>query len=174
MFNLVGDIQTAEMLQLPVPELETGKAQIVVSECSDFQKQMMQEFMEKSENIRDGSVDPAVDNMLKVTHEAKLMAIDPRLINEEASSSEHSKLNMCVKNVYKIWEDTKEKKSAQMIFCDSGTPKPNKFNVYDEIKTLLIQKGEPTEEVAFIHDAKTDGQRDKLFAKVRKGNLVYI
>ncbi|MGE6377983.1 helicase-related protein [Peribacillus muralis] len=171
MFNLVGDIQTAEMLQLPVPELETGKAQIVVSECSDFQKQMMHEFMERSENIRDGSVDPAVDNMLKLTHEAKLMAIDPRLINEEASSSEHSKLNMCVKNVYKIWEDSKEKKSAQMIFCDSGTPKPNKFNVYDEIKTLLIQKGVPTEEIAFIHDAKSDGQRDKLFAKVRKGEV---
>ncbi|MEK5394109.1 SNF2-related protein [Margalitia sp. FSL K6-0131] len=171
MFNQVADIQTAEMLKLPVPKLKGDKAQIIVSECSDFQKEKMDEFVERSELIRDGAVDPSIDNMLKLTHEAKLMAIDPRLIDENAPVNEHSKLNMCVKNVYKIWEETKDKKSTQMIFCDSGTPKPNKFNVYDEIKNQLMKKGIPSEEIAFIHDAKTDVQRDKLFSKVRKGEV---
>ncbi|KYD11458.1 hypothetical protein B4102_2186 [Heyndrickxia sporothermodurans] len=171
MFNMVGDIQTAEMLNLPVPELDGGKAKIIVSECSDFQKNMMDEFVVRSEDIRNGSVDPSIDNMLKLTHEAKLMAIDPRLIDENAPINENSKLNICVRNVFNIWEDTKDKKSTQMIFCDSGTPKPNKFNVYDEIKSKLIEKGIPAEEIAFIHDAKTDMQRDKLFSKVRKGEV---
>lgn len=171
MFNLVSDIQTSDMLSLPVPELETGKAQIIVSECSDFQIQMMNDFVVRSEQIRDGAVDPSIDNMLKLTHEAKLMAIDPRLIDENAPVDENSKLNMCVRNVYKIWEETKENKSTQMIFCDSGTPKADQFNVYDEIKEQLIKKGIPSEEIAFIHDAKTDAQRDKLFSRMRKGDV---
>ncbi|MFS0593231.1 SNF2-related protein [Cytobacillus horneckiae] len=171
MFNMVADIQTAEMLKLPVPDLETGKAQIIVSECSPYQQEMMQSFMERSEMIREGLVDPSEDNMLKLTHEAKLMAIDPRLINEGAPINETSKLNKCIDNVFKIWDNTKENRSTQMIFCDSGTPKPNEFNVYDEVKNQLIKKGIPSEEIAFIHDAKTDVQRDKLFAKMRNGDI---
>lgn len=171
MFNSVADIQTSEMLNLPVPALKDGKAQIIVSECSDFQKQMMDDFVVRSEAIREGSVDPVIDNMLKLTHEAKLMAIDPRLIDESAPINEFSKINKCIENVHSIWEETKEAKSTQMIFCDSGTPKPNKFNVYDEIKSQLILKGIPAEEIAFIHDAKTDVQRDKMFSKMRRGDI---
>ncbi|MCE4051663.1 SNF2-related protein [Bacillus sp. Au-Bac7] len=171
MFNSVADIQTAEMLNLPVPALKDGKAQIIVSECSDFQKQMMDDFVVRSEAIREGSVDPVIDNMLKLTHEAKLMAIDPRLVDESAPINEFSKINKCIENVHSIWEETKEAKSTQMIFCDSGTPKPNKFNVYDEIKSQLIQKGIPAEGIAFIHDAKTDVQRDTMFGKMRRGEI---
>lgn len=171
MFNLVADIQTSEMLNLPVPELVNGKAEIVVSECSDYQQEKMDEFVERSEKIRSGEVDPSEDNMLKLTHEAKLMAIDPRLIDENAPTDENSKINKCVYNVYQIWDRTTENQSTQMIFCDSGTPKSNQFNVYDEIKNQLMKKGVPGEEIAFIHDAKTDAQRDKLFAKVRKGEV---
>jgi len=171
MFSMVADIQTAEMLNLPVPKLETGKAQIIVSECSDYQNEVMQSFLERSELIRDGAVDPSIDNMLKLTHEAKLMSIDPRLIDENAPENKFSKLNLCIDNVYKIWKETKMKRSTQMIFSDSGTPKPNAFNVYDEVKNQLIMKGIPSEEIAFIHDAKTDVQRDKLFERVRKGQV---
>lgn len=171
MFNLVADIQTSEMLKLPVPDLDKGKAQVVVSECSPYQKEKMLEFVERSEEIRNGNVDPKDDNMLKLTHEAKLMAIDPRLIDEDAPVDENSKLNKCISNVFRIWKDTEKDKATQMIFCDSGTPKPNIFNVYDEIKDQLIEKGIPGVEIAFIHDAKTDVQREKLFAKVRAGEV---
>lgn len=171
MFYMVADIQTAEMLKLPVPELKGGKAIIVVSEASDYQKDMMGEFVDRSEAIRDGNVDPTVDNMLKLTHEAKLMAIDPRLLDPDAPVEENSKLNKCINNVYSIWGETEQDKSTQMIFCDSGTPKPDEFNVYDEIKEKLIEKGVPSTEIAFIHDAKNDAQRDKLFSKVRTGEV---
>ncbi|WP_256860403.1 SNF2-related protein [Paraliobacillus ryukyuensis] len=171
MFYMVADIQTSEMLNLPVPELKGGKPNVVVSEASEYQRAMMDDFVERSEAIRDGSVDPSVDNMLKVTNEAKLMAIDPRLIDPDAPIDEDSKLNKCISNVYRIWDETKENSSTQMIFCDSGTPKTNEFNVYDDIKNKLIDKGVPGNEIAFIHDAKTDAQRDKLFAKVRAGEV---
>ncbi|WP_025731563.1 helicase-related protein [Heyndrickxia ginsengihumi] len=173
-FHLVADIQTADMLKLPVPELDGGKAKIIVSPMSDYQKRKMDEFVERSEDIRNGVVDPSVDNMLKLTNEAKLMAIDPRLIDDDAPIDDHSKLSICASNVYDIWEETKDNKLTQIIFCDSGTPKPNKFNAYDEVKRQLIEKGVPKEEIAFIHDAKTDEARDKLFEKVRNGEVRII
>lgn len=173
-FHLVADIQTTKMLNLPVPKLDGGKAKIIVSPMSDYQKMKMDEFVERSEAIRNGKVDPTVDNMLKLTNEAKLMAIDPRLIDEDAPIDDNSKLTTCANKVYEIWKDTGENKLTQIIFCDSGTPKPNKFNAYDEIKRQLTEKGIPKEEIAFIHDAKTDEARDKLFEKVRNGEVRVI
>lgn len=170
-FNLVADIQTSDMLDLPVPAIKGGKAEIVVTEATEYQNQLMDDFVDRAEAIRASAVNPSVDNMLKLTHEAKLMAIDPRLIDETAPEDSGSKIRVCCGKVYDIWESSKEQKSTQMIFSDSGTPKPDKFNVYDEIKRQLIEKGIPSKEIAFIHDANTEKQREELFDKVRKGEV---
>lgn len=170
-FNLVADIQTADMLKLPVPDIKGGKAEIVVTEATDYQMNMMDEFVERAEAIRAKVVQPNEDNMLKLTHEAKLMAIDPRLLDETAPPDSGSKLSVCSQKVYDIWKSSSDQKSTQMIFSDSGTPKPGQFNVYDEIKRQLVEKGIPEKEIAFIHDAKTDQQRDTLFDQVRKGEV---
>jgi len=171
LFRLVADIQTADMLQLPIPKLENDTPTIVVSECSPFQQQMMDDFVDRAEKIRGNAVDASVDNMLKLTHEAKLMSIDPRLLDEEAPSEPYSKLNHCIHHVFDIWEKTQTDRLTQVIFCDSGTPKPGQFNVYDEIKSQLMQRGIPDQEIVFIHDAKTDVQREELFENVRRGNV---
>uniref|UniRef100_UPI00403F9A60 SNF2-related protein n=1 Tax=Paenibacillus sp. FSL E2-0230 TaxID=2954727 RepID=UPI00403F9A60 len=171
MFRLVADIQTADMLQLPTPKLEGDKATIVISECSPFQQQMMDEFVERAEKIRNNDVDASEDNMLKLTHEAKLMSIDPRLVHEDAPVDSNSKLNRCIKQVFEIWQETQNKQSTQVIFSDSGTPKSGQFNVYDEIKTQLILRGVPEKEIAFIHDVNTDTAREALFEQVRRGEV---
>lgn len=171
LFRLVADIQTADMLNLPTPQLEGGKPTIVVSECTPYQKMMMNEFVERAEKIRNNEVDATEDNMLKLTHEAKLMSIDPRLVNEEAPSDPDSKLNRCAAHVYDIWDQTQTDRLTQTIFCDSGTPKPGQFNVYDEIKNQLMLRGVPEQEISFIHNAKTDVQREALFEKVRRGEV---
>jgi len=170
-FKLIADIQTSDTLDLPVPKVKGGKAAVEVSECSEFQKLIMQSFVERAEAIRKREVDPSVDNMLKLTNEAKLMAIDPRLVYEDAPVDPDSKLNTCIRNVYGIWESTAENRLTQVIFCDSGTPKPGQFNVYDETKQQLIGMGVPENEIAFVHDAKTDAQRDEMFDKMRKGEI---
>ena len=170
-FNLVADIQTAEMLKLPVPKIRTGKAELVVIDASEYQKQMMDQLANRAEAIRLKKVAPHEDNMLKITHEAKLMAIDPRVIDSNAPNERYSKIGVCCDKVYTVWLDSKELKSTQMIFSDSGTPKKDKFNVYDEIKTQLLGKGIPENEIAFIHDAKNDKQKDVLFDKMRKGEV---
>ncbi|OJG97593.1 hypothetical protein RV18_GL000661 [Enterococcus termitis] len=174
MFHQVADIQTADMLKLPVPELETGKVQTIVTERSLYQERKMAEFVTRSEDIRNGHVDPSDDNMLKLTNEAKLMAIDSRLIDEEQVRDPESKLSICSEKVFSVWERTKPTNSTQIIFSDSGTPKPGKFNVYQEIKDQLLSKGVPENEIAFVHDAKTDKQRDDLFEKVRNGEVRVI
>ncbi|GIQ68363.1 helicase [Xylanibacillus composti] len=171
LFRLIADIQTADMLNLPTPKLKDEKATIVVSECSPYQQQIMDDFVVRAEKIRNHEVDASEDNMLKLTHEAKLMAIDPRLLEEEAPTDPHSKLNRCIGNVLDIWQHTQENRLTQVIFCDSGTPKPGQFNVYDEIKEQLTIQGIPEEEIAFIHDAKTDVQREQLFENVRRGSV---
>ena len=171
MFKLIADIQTSDMLNLPVPEIEGGKPTIVSTECSEFQKLIMQSFVERADAIRKREVKPEEDNMLKLTNEAKLMAIDPRLVYPDAPVDPDSKLNTCINNVYDVWQETAEKRLTQVIFCDSGTPKPGQFNVYDETKQQLIAKGIPENEIAFIHDAKTDSQRDDMFDKMRKGEI---
>lgn len=170
-FRTVADIQTAEMLKLPVPELKDGKPEIVVTECSPFQKMMMDSFVKRAEKIRNNDVLATEDNMLKLTNEAKLMSIDPRLVNPEAPVESDSKLSRCISNVFDIWEQSRSDRLTQVIFSDSGTPKPGYFNVYDETKTQLINKGIPEQEIAFIHDAKTDIQREELFEQVRRGEV---
>jgi N12 class adenine-specific DNA methylase len=170
-FSLVADIQTSDMLNLPVPEVQNGKPKLMVSEPSEYQELKMMELADRADEIRTNNVDPREDNMLKITNEAKLMSIDARLLEEQAPIHEGGKLFKCVENVYKIWNDYSETQSTQIVFSDSGTPKPGKFNVYDEMKRLLIEKGIPDEQIAFIHSAKTDLQRERLFDKVRQGEV---
>lgn len=171
LFSEVADIQTSDMLNLPVPAINGGQAEIVATDATPYQLEVMENFVDRAEKIRLGAVDSSTDNMLKLTHEAKLLAIDPRLLNPLAPNDPRSKLNTCADNVYRIWEKHAESKATQMIFCDSGTPKKGKFNVYDEVKRVLIEKGIPEDQVAFIHDAKSDVQREKLFQKVRDGRV---
>lgn len=171
MFRLVADIQTADMLKLPVPRLEGDKASVVVSDRSPYQEQMMDQFVERAEKIRNNEVDAKEDNMLKLTHEAKLMSIDPRLVHEDAPADPFSKLNLCINNVFDIWQKTQADRLTQVIFSDSGTPKPGKFNVYDEMKFQLVLRGTPEHEIAFIHDVNTDAAREALFEQVRRGEV---
>nr|WP_244444665.1 SNF2-related protein [Paenibacillus camerounensis] len=171
MFRLVADIQTADMLKLPVPQLEGDKASIVISDRSLYQAKMMDEFVERAEKIRNNEVDAKEDNMLKMTHEAKLMSIDPRLVHEDAPADPMSKLNLCINNVFDIWQETQADRLTQVIFSDSGTPKPEHFNVYDEMKSQLVLRGIPEQEISFIHDVNTDTAREVLFEQVRRGEV---
>ncbi len=170
-FRLVADIQTEEMLRLPTPEVEGGKAAVIQTECSPFQKEVIHSYVARSEAIRNSSVRPEEDNMLKLTHEARLLAIDPRLLYPDAPNDPDSKLNVCIRNIYDIWRETGKARSTQLLFCDAGTPKPGRFNVYDEAKSVLVGMGVPAEEIAFIHDCKTDAQREALFERVRAGEV---
>ncbi len=174
MFKLVADIQTADMLDLPTPEIEGGKPTVIAVEATPYQKMIMDSFVERAEKIRSREVEPSVDNMLKLTGEARLMAIDPRLVYEDAPNDPNTKLNRCIEDAYATWEETEEKRLTQLVFCDSGTPKPGKFNVYDEFKRVLMEKGVPENEIAFVHDAKTEAQRDTMFEKVRQGEIRII
>ncbi|WP_228745444.1 DUF6075 family protein [Paenibacillus sp. S150] len=171
MFRLVADIQTADMLKLPVPRLEGDKASVIISNRSRYQEQMMDEFVERAEKIRNNEVDAKEDNMLKLTHEAKLMSIDPRLVHEDAPADPMSKLNLCINNVFDIWQEAQADRQTQVIFSDSGTPKPGQFNVYDEMKSQLLFRGIPEQEIAFIHDVNTDAAREALFEQVRRGEV---
>jgi len=171
MFRIIADIQTSDMLDLPIPEIEGGKAQVIVTERSAFQKKIMDSFVERADKIRKREVEPEEDNMLKLTNEAKLMAIDPRLVYSDAPNDPNSKLNTCIRNVFDVWKETADERLTQVLFCDSGTPKPGQFNVYDEVKKELIAKGVPADEIAFVHDAKNDAQREAMFEKTRKGEI---
>lgn len=169
MFKEVADIQTADMLNLPVPKANYHN---VVIEPSDIQKELVNELSERAEKIRNRMVDSSVDNMLKITNDGRKLALDQRLTNEMLEDFEHSKVATCADNIYDIWNKTSDNKSAQLVFCDLSTPnKDGKFNVYDDLKTKLIDRGIPEEEIAFIHDANTDAQRQELFNKVRNGKV---
>ena len=170
-FHLVADIQTAEMLHLPRPEIIGGKAEVVSTAATPYQQMLMKEFVARAEAIRQKEVSPHEDNMLKLTGEARLMAIDPRLIRKDAPNEPESKLNLCIDRIYSVWQDTAEKRLTQLVFCDCGTPKPGQFNVYDEMKRVLMEKGVPESEVVFIHDAKTEAQRQAIFEKTRSGEI---
>ena len=168
----VADIKTADMLDIPgLPAIRGGKAQIIPTEATTAQRAIMAEFILRADAIRAGRVKPEEDNMLKLTSEARMMAIDPRLVDPNAENDPESKLNVCINEVYSLWVDTKEQKSVQLIFCDVGTPKPGRFNVYDEIKRVLVEKGVPESEIAFAHDAATEAQRQALFELTRKGDI---
>lgn len=170
MFKEFADVQLAEMLKLPVPKLRDGKCIIVESKASEYVKECMETFVERAEAIRNGRVDPQTDNMLKLTGEARLLGTDPRLLDSLAPTDEESKLNKVVKNVYQEYVDSNEFLGTQIIFSDIGTPGAGKpFNLYDYIKQELVKKGISPEEICFIHDAKTDEQRKKMFADVRSG-----
>lgn len=169
-FSEIADIQTSDMLNLDVPKIKDGKAKLIISEPSDFQKQYMFELGERADKVRAGC-DPSVDNMLKITNEAKLMAIDPRLLSDDYPIHTDGKLFKCAEQVARIWEESKEQKSTQIIFSDVGTPKENQFDAYHEMKRLLKELGIPENQIAFIHDAKDDIQREALFEKVRTGEV---
>ncbi len=171
-FREVADVQTADMLDLDVPALRGGKPIIVESEPDWYVKQVMGDFVVRAERIRGGGVDPSVDNFLKITHEARLLGTDARLIDKDAPNNPDGKLNKVAENVWKEYEKGNADGyiGCQLIFSDIGTPGPDKdFTIYDYLKETLIQYGIPAEEIAFIHDAKTDAQRDALFKEMRTG-----
>ena len=172
LFKESADIQTPDMLKLPVPEAEYEN---VVLKPSEFQKDMVASLAERAEAVRDRQVQPYEDNMLKITNDGRKLALDQRLLNDMLPDEENSKASTCVEKAYKIWENTKEQKSAQLIFCDLSTPKGDgTFNVYEDIKNKLMEKGVPENEIAFIHDANTELRKAELFAKVRSGQVRFL
>lgn len=169
LFKEVADIQTADMLNLPVPE---AHYEVIKTIPSDEQKGILKSLSERADKVRNRQVEPEEDNMLKITNDGKKLALDQRLINPLLPDDENSKVNVCVKNVFAIWDKTKEDQSTQLLFSDMSTPKGDgSFNIYDDIRDKLIDLGIPKEEIAFIHEANTDKQKDELFAKVRKGEI---
>ncbi len=169
MWKESADIQTADMLKLPVPESENLT---IVTKPSEFQKELVAELGERAEDVRNRLVEPRDDNMLKITSDGRKLALDQRLAYPELPDDPESKVNACVKNVLNVWHDTASQKGAQLVFCDLSTPHGDgSFNVYDDIKQKLMAQGVPPEQVAFIHDAKTDAQKAELFSKVRKGQV---
>ena len=169
MFKEVADIQTADMLNLPVPKANYHN---IVVEPSEIQKYLVEELANRAERVRNKMIDSKLDNMLKITNDGRKLALDQRLMNGMLDDFEKSKVSTCANNIYDIWNKTKENKSAQLVFCDLSTPHNNgEFNVYDDLKEKLIERGIPKEEIAFIHEANTDVRKQELFNKVRKGQV---
>ena len=169
MFKEVADIKTSDQLHLPVPE---AKFETVVVQPSEYQKDMVASLSERAADVHSGIVDPSVDNMLKITSDGRKLGLDQRLMNPLLPDDPDSKLNACVGNILRIWQDGQADKLTQLVFCDLSTPKNDgTFNVYDDVKTKLIANGVPAEEVAFIHDADTEAKKKDLFAKVRTGQV---
>ena len=169
MFKEVADIQTADMLNLPTPE---AHYEVIKTLPSEEQKEILKSLSERADDVRNRVVEPDEDNMLKITNDGKKLALDQRLINPLLPDNPNSKVNVCVKNVFSIWDKTKENKSTQLLFSDMSTPKGDgEFNIYDDIREKLVAMGIPKEEIAFIHEANSDKQKDELFAKVRKGDV---
>ena len=169
MFKEVADIKTSDQLHLPVPE---AKFETVVAKPSEIQKEMVQELSKRAADIHSGIVDASVDNMLCVTNDGRKIGLDVRLMNPMLPDDPNSKLNVCVQNVLKIWEDGKDQKLTQLLFCDLSTPKNDgNFNVYDDIRKKLIAAGVPENEIEFIHNADTEAKKAALFSKVRSGDV---
>ena len=168
-FKETADIQTADMLNLPVPEAEYINE---VLKPSDEQKEMVEAFSERAEQVRGGVVDPRVDNMLKITNDGRKCALDQRLLNDMLPDAGESKVNACVENAFQVWEDGKDTQATQLIFCDLSTPKTDgTFNVYDDVRNKLVERGIPKEQIAFIHEYNTEVKKAELFAKVRAGQV---
>ena len=168
-FKETADIQTADMLNLPVPEAEYINE---VLKPSDEQKEMVEAFSERAEQVRGGAVDPRVDNMLKITNDGRKCALDQRLLNDMLPDAGKSKVNACVENAFQVWEDGKDTQATQLIFCDLSTPKTDgTFNVYDDVRNKLVERGIPKEQIAFIHEYNTEVKKAELFAKVRAGQV---
>ena len=169
MFKLVADIKTADMLHLPVPEVQYHN---IAVKPSEIQKRMVESLGERAERIRGGGVSASVDNMLKVTNDGRKLALDQRMIDPLLPDEDGSKVNACVGEVYRIWSETADQKSAQLLFCDLSTPKSDgSFNVYDDIRKKLIARGIPADEIKFIHEADTEAKKQELFKKVRRGEV---
>ena len=169
MFKEVADIQTADMLNLPTPE---AHYEVIKTLPSEEQKEILKGLSERADDVRNKAVEPDEDNMLKITNDGKKLALDQRLINPLLPDNPDSKVNVCVKNVFAIWDKTKYDRSTQLLFSDMSTPKGDgEFNIYDDIREKLVAMGIPKQEIAFIHEANSDKQKDELFAKVRKGEI---
>lgn len=189
-FKEVADIQTADSLNLPVPK---ANYETIVVKPSSIQEEMVKELGERADKIKSGSVNAKDDNMLKITNEGRSLALDQRLLNNMLPDFENSKINACANNIYKIWKETEIQKSTQLVFCDLSTPKDSKpinnpyemeftdgkwklkdwkfTDAYTDLKRKLIEKGIPENEIAFIHDANNETKKQKLFSKVRSGNI---
>ncbi len=169
MFREVADIQTADMLKLPVPKVNYRNIKVAPSE---IQTEMVASLAKRAEKVRDRLVEPYIDNMLKITNDGRKLALDQRLIDPMLPDFENSKVNACVDNVYRIWAENADTRATQLVFCDLSTPKNDgTFNVYDDIRTKLTDRGIPAEQIRFIHEATTDAQKKELFAKVRSGEV---
>ena len=169
MFKEIADIKTADMLNLPVPE---AKYHNIAVKPSEMQKEMVASLAERAEQVRGGGVDSSVDNMLKITNDGRKLALDQRMLNDMLPDFEGSKINACVDNIYRIWKENADKKSAQLVFCDLSTPKNDgTFSVYNDIRKKLIERGIPESELKFIHEADTDMKKKELFQKTRKGEV---
>ena len=176
MFKEVADIKTADQLHLPTPK---ANYETVVVKPSEIQKQMVQALSERAAKVHARQVEPTEDNMLKITSDGRKLGLDQRLINPLLPDDPGSKVNACVNNVFRIWDEGRDKRLTQLVFCDLSTPKgksttpdeKDNFNVYDDIRSKLMAKGVPAEEIAFIHDADTEAKKKELFAKVRSGQV---
>ena len=172
MFKEIADIKTSDQLKLPVPEAEY---ETVVLKPTEQQKEIVESLGERAEVVRNGGVDAAVDNMLKITNDGRKLALDQRLVNELLPDNPESKISVCAEKSYEIWKDTAAQKSAQLIFCDLSTPKGDgSFNVHDDLKRKLMEKGVPEKEIAFIHDANTEAKKTELFGKVKSGQVRFL
>lgn len=172
MFKEIADIKTSDQLKLPVPEAEY---ETVVLKPTEQQKEIVESLGERAEVVRNGGVDASVDNMLKITNDGRKLALDQRLVNELLPDNPESKIAVCAEKSYEIWKNTAAQKSAQLIFCDLSTPKGDgSFNVYDDLKQKLIEKGVPEKEIAFIHDANTEAKKTELFGKVKSGQVRFL
>ncbi len=172
LFKESADIQTVDMLQLPVPEAEYEN---VVLKPSEYQKEMVKSLADRAEKVRNREVEPTIDNMLRITNDGRKLALDQRLLNGILPEEETSKVAACVEKAISIWKETKEQKSAQIIFCDLSTPKEDgTFNVYEDLKEKLMVKGVPEKEIAFIHSANTETKKAELFAKTRNGQVRFL
>ena len=171
MFRSFADVQTADMLKLPRPDIEGGKPHVVAAPASPELKAFVQTLVDRAQRLRGGGVDPRVDNMLKITGDGRKAALDMRLVGREAGDEVDTKISKAIDRIHHTWEATNEKRSTQLVFCDLSTPHPDRFNVYDEIRDRLIAKGVPPKEVAYIHDADTDAQKKTLFDAVNAGKI---
>jgi N12 class adenine-specific DNA methylase/adenine-specific DNA methylase len=171
MFRSFADVQTADMLKLPRPDVEGGKPHVVAAPASQELKAFVGTLVERAQKLRNGGVDPRVDNMLKITGDGRKAALDMRLVGSETGGDIDTKISKAIDRIHHAWEATKEKRSTQLVFCDLSTPHPDRFNVYDDIRDRLIARGVPPKEIAYIHDADTDAQKRTLFDAVNTGKI---
>ncbi len=167
-FKEAADIKTSDQLHLPVP---IATYHNIVAKPTEIQKAMVQELSERASKVHYGAVDPSVDNMLKITSDGRKLGLDQRIINPDLPDEPESKVNLCVDNIYSIWNDGKADRLTQLVFSDLSTPKEGMFSLYTDIRDKLIRRGVPQEEIAFIHGADTEVKKKELFAKVRSGSV---